>query len=87
MLFRNSDKESSETLHVLVYIINQRGVKWASLRRKTVAEKKFSVTIMSFHADKRHMCTAAYLDVLCSAFEVTMSVKEQVTLYSVEEHL
>lgn len=66
-----------------IEIITQRALKWASLRRKTVAEKKLAITIFSFPPDKGNIGTAAYLDVFGSAFQVMKSLKAEG--YTVED--
>ena len=50
--------------------------KWASLRRKTNAEKKVAVTVFSFPPDKGNVGTAAYLNVFGSIFECLQSMKK-----------
>lgn len=58
-------------------VIAKRALKWASLRRKAVAEKRLAITIFSFPPDKGNIGTAAYLDVFGSAHKVMESLKEQ----------
>lgn len=58
-----------------IELITQRAMKWAELRRKSVAEKKLAITIFSFPPDKGNIGTAAYLDVFGSAYEVMKNLK------------
>lgn len=54
-----------------------RALKWADLRRKTVAEKKVAITIFSFPPDKGNIGTAAYLNVFGSAFKVMEGLRDK----------
>lgn len=54
-----------------------RALKWASLRRKKVTEKKVAITIFSFPPDKGNIGTAAYLDVFGSAHKVIEGLRDK----------
>ena len=54
-----------------------RAIKWASLRKKKVAEKKVAITVFSFPPDKGNVGTAAYLNVFGSIFKVLKDMKQQ----------
>jgi len=56
--------------------LTARAMKWASLRRKKVAEKKVAVTVFSFPPDKGNVGTAAYLNVFGSIFECLKTMKQ-----------
>jgi magnesium chelatase subunit H len=49
-----------------VNLLADRGLKWATLRRKENKEKNIAITIFSFPPDKGNVGTAAYLDVFNS---------------------
>jgi magnesium chelatase subunit H len=49
-----------------VNLLADRGLKWATLRRKKNKEKNIAITIFSFPPDKGNVGTAAYLDVFNS---------------------
>jgi len=56
-------------------VLAKRAMKWASLRRKEVADKKVAVTVFSFPPDKGNVGTAAYLNVFGSIFECLKTMK------------
>jgi magnesium chelatase subunit H len=57
--------------------IAQRAIKWASLRQKTVSEKKVAITVFSFPPDKGNVGTAAYLDVFGSIYEAMKGLQAE----------
>lgn len=59
-----------------VELLANRALKWASLRTKTNAEKKLSITVFSFPPDKGNVGTAAYLDVFGSIHAVLKEMKK-----------
>jgi magnesium chelatase subunit H len=60
-----------------VNLLADRGLKWATLRKKKNSEKKIAVTIFSFPPDKGNVGTAAYLDVFASINAVLGQLKEE----------
>lgn len=54
-----------------------RAIKWASLRKKKVSEKKVAITVFSFPPDKGNVGTAAYLNVFGSIFKVLKDMNKQ----------
>jgi len=60
-----------------VELLANRALKWASLRKKTNAEKKICITLFSFPPDKGNVGTAAYLDVFGSIHAVLKTMKTE----------
>ncbi len=60
-----------------VNLLADRGLKWATLRRKEKKEKKIAITIFSFPPDKGNVGTAAYLDVFDSIKAVLGQLKSE----------
>ena len=60
-----------------VNLLAERGLKWATLKKKQNAEKKIAITIFSFPPDKGNVGTAAYLDVFDSIKAVLGELKRQ----------
>ena len=60
-----------------VNLLADRGLKWATLKKKQNAEKKIAITIFSFPPDKGNVGTAAYLDVFDSIKAVLGELKRQ----------
>lgn len=58
-----------------VELLANRALKWATLSKKTNAEKKLSITVFSFPPDKGNVGTAAYLDVFASIHAVMKEMK------------
>lgn len=60
-----------------VNLLADRGLKWATLRRKEKKDKKIAITIFSFPPDKGNVGTAAYLDVFDSIKAVLQQLKSE----------
>ncbi|XP_002966703.2 magnesium-chelatase subunit ChlH, chloroplastic isoform X1 [Selaginella moellendorffii] len=73
---RDSRTGKSHALHHRVEQLCTRAVKWANLKRKSVADKKLAVTVFSFPPDKGNVGTAAYLNVFSSIFSVLTDLKK-----------
>jgi len=67
---RDGNSGRAVALQDRIESVAQRALKWASLRKKTAAEKKVAITVFSFPPDKGNVGTAAYLDVFGSIYRV-----------------
>eukprot|EP00245_Coleochaete_scutata_P001014 TRINITY_DN11240_c0_g2_i1.p1 TRINITY_DN11240_c0_g2~~TRINITY_DN11240_c0_g2_i1.p1 ORF type:complete len:1414 (-),score=393.13 TRINITY_DN11240_c0_g2_i1:774-5015(-) len=74
---RDSRTGKSHALHDRVSQLCTRAIKWAELKRKSVAEKKVAFTIFNFPPDKGNVGTAAYLNVFSSIFSALKEMKKQ----------
>ncbi|KAA6426638.1 MAG: magnesium chelatase subunit H [Trebouxia sp. A1-2] len=74
---RDSNTGKSHSLPDRIDVLCSRAIKWASLAKKKVAEKKVAITVFSFPPDKGNVGTAAYLNVFGSIYKVLQDLKAQ----------
>ncbi|GHP01285.1 hypothetical protein PPROV_000004100 [Pycnococcus provasolii] len=74
---RDGNSGKSHTLPDRVVPIAERAIKWATLRKKQVAEKKLCITVFSFPPDKGNVGTAAYLNVFGSIYKVLEDLRSK----------
>ncbi|RMZ52027.1 hypothetical protein APUTEX25_001221 [Auxenochlorella protothecoides] len=74
---RDAGTGKSHSLPDRIESLAARTVKWATLAKKPVAEKKLAITVFSFPPDKGNVGTAAYLNVFGSIFQVLKELEEE----------